>query len=321
MHEVHDTLCHGLENPSRNSSQDYVIGFPESVRKLWQFRTGSVAMGNKSTMIRIGLLAAAVALLVGCSGTPKVMAVQLPEPKDVPREKWSDAMHVLTAMNISGQRDVPLELSGVAGGAGSAGSSGAVFGDAGLSVVGFVSPPTGFSGGAAAGVGVGLMLLGGSSDPARATQVVAWVPVDQASSPEEASALALRKVEEARKKVFANGLSKLPMRTGQYPDGHSRAYASLADIYAERPIPLSDKAATPPSFLQSPLSYGPIFIRGNQFTLDAYKNDMTASEAMLLASQYLPEWVYIYHPGQQLRKDSIPAAIFNQGRAMYFVGK
>ena len=35
--------------------------------------------------------------LVGCSSTPKVT---LPEPKDVPREKWSDAMLVLEAMRI-----------------------------------------------------------------------------------------------------------------------------------------------------------------------------------------------------------------------------
>lgn len=277
-------------------------------------------MGNRSTTIRVGFLAAAVALLVGCSSTPEATAVLL-EPKDVPREKWSDAMHVLTAMGISGQRDVPLELSGAVGGVSSAGSSGGVLGDAGLSAVGFVSPPTGLSGGAAAGVSLGLMLLGGSSDPARTTQVVAWVPADQASSPDAASALALRKVEDARKKVFANGLSKLPMQTGKYPDGHPRGYASLADSYAERPIPYSDEVAKSPSFLLSPLSYGPIFIRDNQFTLDAYKNDMTTSEAMLLASRYLPAWIYIYHPGQRLRKNSIPAAIFNQGRALYFVGK
>ena len=30
-------------------------------------------------------------VMVGCSSTPRVM---LPEPKDVPREKWSDAMLV-----------------------------------------------------------------------------------------------------------------------------------------------------------------------------------------------------------------------------------
>ncbi|SNS72003.1 hypothetical protein SAMN05216255_3126 [Pseudomonas segetis] len=69
-------------------------------------------MGNKSTTIRIGVLAATVALLVGCSGTQGARTVQLPESKDVPREKWSDAMHVLTAMGISGQRDVPIEMVG-----------------------------------------------------------------------------------------------------------------------------------------------------------------------------------------------------------------
>ncbi|WP_236171697.1 MULTISPECIES: hypothetical protein [Pseudomonas] len=230
-------------------------------------------------------------------------------------------MHVLTAMGISGQRDVPIELSGGVDGASPVGGSGAVLGDAGLSAVGSASPSTGLSGGAAAGIGLGLMLLGGASDPARTTQVVAWVPADQASSPDAASALALRKVEDARKKVFANGLSKLPMQTGKYPDGHARGYASLADSYAERPIPYSDEVSKSPSFLRSPLSYGPIFIRDNQFTLDAYKNDMTTSEAMQLASQHLPEWIYIYHPGQRLRKNSIPAAIFNQGRGLYFVGK
>ncbi len=55
-------------------------------------------MGNKSTTIRIGLLVATVALLVGCSSTRGTSTAQLPEPRDVPREKWSDAMHVLTAM-------------------------------------------------------------------------------------------------------------------------------------------------------------------------------------------------------------------------------
>ena len=278
-------------------------------------------MGNKSTTVRIGLLGATVALLVGCSGTQEARTVQLPEPKDVPRGKWSDAMHVLTAMGISGQRDVPIELVGAVDGASPAGGSGTVLGNAGLNAVSFASPPTGLSGGAAAGIGLGLMLLGGSSDPARATQIVAWVPYDQVSSPEEASALALQKVEEARRKSFSGALSKLGMQTGRYSDGHSRAYASPADIYAERPIPLADAAAVSPSFLQSPVSYGLIFIRHNQFTLDAYKNDMTTSEAMLVASRHLPEWIYIYHPGQRLRKNSIPAAIFNQGRALYFVGK
>ena len=124
-------------------------------------------MGNKSTTIRIGLLAATVALLVGCSGTQGNRTVQLPDPNDVPREKWSDAMHVLTAMGISGQRDVPIELAGAVNDVSSSGGSVGGLGDAGLSAVSFASPPTVLSGGAAAGIGLGLMLLGGSSDPAR----------------------------------------------------------------------------------------------------------------------------------------------------------
>lgn len=152
-------------------------------------------------------------------------------------------MHVLTSMGISGQRDVPVGRSGAVEVAGPVGGSGVVHGDAGLIAVSFASPPTDQSGGAAAGIGMGLMLSGGASDPARAIQVVAWVPADQANSSADASALALRKVEEARKKAFAKGLSKLPLQTDKYPDGHSCGYASPKDSYAERPIPYSDEIA------------------------------------------------------------------------------
>ena len=278
-------------------------------------------MKNRSITIRTGLLAAAIALLVGCSSSPKATSVQLPDPQSVPKEKWSDAMHVLTAMKISGQRDVPREMAETFANSAPGRTSGTAGADAAIAGVSLAAPPSGFSGGAAASVSLGLMMLGGSSDPAHATQVVAWVPADEASSPEEASALALKKVEEARKKVFEKGMSKLPMHVGKYPDGHSRAYASLADSYAERPIPFTDNAAPAPDFVKSAAAYGPIFIRDNQFVLDASKNGMTPSEAMLLASRYLPDWVYIYHPGQKLRKNSIPAAIFNRGEAKYFVGK
>ncbi len=224
-------------------------------------------MGSTSTVVRVSVLAAAVAFLVGCSATQSPKTVQLPEPKDVPKEKWSDAMHILTAMGISGQRDVPIEIVGGVDRVSPTKSSVAGLGDAGLSAIEYVSPPSGMSGGAAAGVGLGLMLLGGSSDPARATQVVAWVPSDQAGSPEEASALALQKVEEARRKSFSGGFSTLGMQTGRYPYGHSRSYATPAEIFAERPITFVDKPAASPSFLASPRSYGPIFIRHNQSRL------------------------------------------------------
>lgn len=277
-------------------------------------------MKNSNISIRTGFLAVGIALLVGCSSPQKVKSVQLPDPQTVPKEKWSDAMHVLTAMKISGQRDVPREKAESFAST-APGNTAAAGADAAVAGVSLAAPPSGFSGGAAASASLGLMILGGSSDPSHATQVVAWVPADQASSPAEASALALAKVEEARNRVFVKGMSKLPMHVGKYPDGHSRAYASLADSYAERPIPFTDAPSPAPEFVKSAAAYGPIFIRDNQFVLDASKNGMTVSDAMLLASRNLPAWIYIYHPGQKLRNNSIPAAIFNQGEAKYFIGK
>lgn len=279
-------------------------------------------MQNHRRTIYTGLLAATIALLAGCSSSPKATSVQLPDPQNVPKEKWSDAMHVFTAMNFTGQRDIPRELAeSVTGTAPTHTVGGTGAADAAITSVSLSSPPSGLSGGAAAGVSLGLMLLGGGSHPAHTSQVVAWVPTNIASTPDEAAAIALQKVEEARIKVFVKGISKLPMHVGKYPDGHSGAYASLADSYAERPIPFTSIATPSPTFIKSENSYGPIFIRDNQFVLDASKNSITESEAMLLVSEQLPEWIYIYNPGQRLRKNSIPAAIYSHGKAMYFIGK
>lgn len=277
-------------------------------------------MKSQTKIIRTGLLAAAVVLLVGCAGATKVNTVKLPEPKDVPKEKWSDAMNVLTAMRITGQRDVPLELVGKASGGMAGTSSGGAAADAALAGVNFAAPPTGFSGGAA-GVGIGLMLLGGSSDPARTYQTAAWVPSELAHSPEEASALVLKIMEDARIKSFPKARSSLSLQVGMNPSDHPRAYPNPAAFLADRPTPFTSPDASPPEFVKAKSAYGPIFILNEQFTIDANKNDLTTAEAMQRMSQNLPEWFYIYHPGQQLRKNSIPAVVFNQGKTMYFVSK
>ena len=44
-------------------------------------------MGSTSTVIRVSMLAAALAFLAGCSATQSPKTVQLSEPKDVPKEK------------------------------------------------------------------------------------------------------------------------------------------------------------------------------------------------------------------------------------------
>lgn len=278
-------------------------------------------MKNQVKMIRTGLLAASAALLVGCAGNAKVTTMPLPEPKDVPKTKWSDAMNVLTAMGISGQRDVPLELVGKATGGMTAPSSGGVAADAAVAGVNYIAPPSGFSGGAAAGLGMGLMLLGGSSDPARIYQTAAWVPSELAHSPEEASALVLKILEEARKKSFPEGRSKLALQVGMYPSNHSRAYPNPSAFLADSPTPFTASNTTPPEFVKAKSAYGPIFMLNDQFSVDGYKNDLTVVEAIQRLSQNLPGWFYIYYPGQQLRKNANPAAVFNQGKAMYFVGK
>ena len=45
--------------------------------------------------VRTTILTATMALLVGCAGVTHENTVHLPDPKDVPKEKWSDAMEIL----------------------------------------------------------------------------------------------------------------------------------------------------------------------------------------------------------------------------------
>lgn len=284
-------------------------------------------MNDRQKTIRAGLLAAAIAALVGCSSAPKDNAspaakITLPAPSEVPVEKWSDAMHVFTAMRLSGQRDVPREMAKSFAGQ-PASSSSAPAGDAVTTGLSYYSTPTGMSSGAAVGVGLGLMLLGGGNVPAGTIQIVAWVPSELANSPEQASAIALKAVEDARRKVFIKGLSKVPMKVGKYPTNSGKSYASPKDIYWNHPVAFDEDVSAAPAFISgnSGKAYGPIFIRNNSFALDASKNDMSVSQAISVASSQMPRWIYIYHPGQKLRKDSIPPAIYNSGEALYFIGK
>lgn len=264
------------------------------------------------------LLPAAIALLVGCSSTPQI---ELPEPKDVPREKWSDAMQVLDAMGIVGQRDVPRELAAAGPTTVLANGGGSTAADAGMAAASFAAPPTGFSGGAALGLSVGLMLLGGGASPVGTYQTAAWVPSDQAASPQEASALVLRLINEARAKALPRALPQADLAVGMHPVGSGRSFANPSAIFAGTPVQLEASAAPGPAFTRSPAVYGPIFLYNEPYSLDAVKNDVTTLQAMTRMSAALPEWFYLYHPGQKLRKNSVPARILNQGQSLYFIGK
>jgi hypothetical protein len=264
------------------------------------------------------LLVVSIALAVGCSSTPQI---ELPEPKDVPREQWSDAMLILDAMGITGQRDIPRQLAmsgatatGPAPGGSSAGNLASAAGS-------FASPPTGFSSGGALGLSLGLMLLGGGASPVQTYQTVAWVPAELVNSPQEASALVLKTMEDTRIKVFAHKRSALNVTVGKYVRASGRAYLTPADIYHGRPVQLDTAAMPAPAVTHQGQVYGPIFVHRDQYTIDANKNDIETLEAMTRMSKALPEWFYLYHPGQKLRKNSVPARILNKGESMYFVGK
>ena len=263
-----------------------------------------------------------VALLAGCASDPSIPFEQLQDPLTTPKEKWSDAMVVADAMRLSGLRDIPREVAEAHGATSS--SSASVHGAAGDAVsagIGYASPPTGFSSGAALGVGVGLMLIGGGGGgPANATQVAAWVPSDKASTPEEAAAYAHKVYEDVRAELFPKR-SNVKSQVGRYAMGSSRSYATLADIAKGRPVAFDLEASQSPSIIKAPESYGPIYIRETQFMVDAMKNDLAWTEAIRMTSERLPAWFYIYQPGQKLRRNSRPTVIYSQGRAMYFIGR
>ncbi|MCC9289619.1 hypothetical protein [Pseudomonas aeruginosa] len=268
-----------------------------------------------------GLLAATIGLLVGCSSTPKTATVQLPVPQNVPTEKWSDALHVLTAMNITGQRDVALELARSGPTTATSATGGSSVDDVAIAAGGYASRPSGVRSNAALGLGLGLFLLGRSSDPARGYQTAPWVPCTLAKSREEASALVLKLFDEAGLKAIPNQRSTLTPIVGKYPPGSRKAYVDRVAIWIETPDQFDGVASVPPTFIATSEAYGPIFIHHGQYTIDGYKNDISTLHAMIEVSQKLPEWFNMYHPGERLRKNSVAARIINIGQSMYFIGK
>lgn len=256
-------------------------------------------------------LAAAIAILVGCGSTPQQPTVTLPDPQTVPREQWSDALTVLDAMGIHGQRDIPKEMLGRTNGQDVAGSNV-------NSGVGDIAV------GPSVGLGLGLFLLGGgNAQPQGISQVAAWVPADLAASPEAAIAVAVSEWEKARRAAFKNEPRQLKAVTARYPDGYnpSVAYASVADSMLEKPVQITDGPHQAPNFIHSGLVYGPIFIHTKQIYLDARDNDVNFPTAMAAIAKQLPDWFYLYYPGSKFSKQPLPAAVYSNSGTHYFISK
>ena len=273
-------------------------------------------------------LTAALTALVGCSSPGNTVTFdQLPDPATTPKAKWSDAMVYMNAMQISGMRDVPREMMGnVSSQPAQSGNSTGVL-DAATYGVGTMAPPSGMSGGAVAGVGLGLLLLGGGpTQPAQLPQVVAWVPSDLASSPEEAVQVALNEFNKSKAAVFKKQLPQELIATA-YPESDSRSFGGKMPK-ASNLVLFSEEAKESPAFISAPKSYGPIHIVGHKVTEESIINasgfrNIHGSRANTVAlSASLPDWFLIYvTSATRSKSDKLPPAVLRSGTSNYFIGK
>ena len=219
-------------------------------------------MQSKQRSYQFALVVAAITLLAGCASAPpgpQIAFEQLQDPDTTLPTKWSDAMFYMKAMNIHGMRDLPRELVESTTSHSSQGSGPQGVVDAQTVGLSAISPPTGMSGGASLGLGVGLMLLSAPIvQSAQVTQVAAWVPAELVSSPKEAAELAERTYNEAREKVF---VKRLPPNTSTttYPNASGLAYGYKFPKKSNLVL-FSAQAQTSPEFIKSRTSYGPIFM-------------------------------------------------------------
>lgn len=279
---------------------------------------------------RIGLVATAITLLAGCASAPSGTQItfdQLQDPATTPREKWSDAMIYMHAMGIDGMRDVPREYVDIAQATSPEQHKSQGVIDAPTVAISTVSPPTGMSGGAALGVGMGLMLLSAPKvQPAQMIQIAAWVPSDLAATPEEAAALAKQVFDEAHQKTFTRRIPT-EISTTAYPQGDARIF-DFRFPKKSNLVLFSAEAKASPEIVNSPMSYGPIFIYDHKVAQEAFlntsgsKNIVEVRRILQVLSAELPDWFVIYDPDKTARKiTASPPAILHKGKEHFFVGK
>lgn len=278
---------------------------------------------------KLSVAALLMAAISGCAsggGSPKTNVSDLNDPATTPLEKWSDALRYLDAMGIYGMRDVPGEL--FANSPGQSAEGGSRYGALDTASFGLsaASPPTGMSGGAALGIGFGLMLLSGPVQPVQVTQIAAWVPSDLASSPEDAARIVEEEYNKAREKVF---VKKLPQDISmtKYPAASGLAFDKKFPKKSNLVL-FSDQAKESPWFIDTPKSYGPIFIidhkLSHEITLntEGFMNLEGWRTKLAEFSEALPEWLIIYDPAKSYSKTNrLPPAVFKAGEASYFIGK
>lgn len=281
---------------------------------------------------RLLCTALATALLVGCaSKEPQGPQIALQDPEQIPREKWSDAMKILRDdLGIKGQKDVPAEIArqyGVIAEVGEpARGNQRGFDNLVTGGSGYNSPPTGFSSGAALGMGVFLFLTptGEITQPWQVHQAAAWVPAEKANSMEDAIQFVMKTWDESRGSAFSK-VATIKLYPSIVADFARGQFATPKDMLLKTPIPPSGIPVDGPSFAPKGKYYGPIFLSGfqSQLTVDASKSGTDKNNALRLLSYKLPGWFVIYNSGQPKfgkKVKPFPPSILVAGKEYFFIG-
>jgi len=292
---------------------------------------------------RFALLSLVIASVSGCASSstqqPNHMqerrpVVQLQDPDQTPREKWSDAMVILRKdMGIEGQSDIPREqfdnaVLQASQRRGESTGSTIETGGVAMGAAGYLASPTGFSaaGALGAGLALGFLTAAPGPGPAQNAQVAAWVPSHLAADMNQAIEIALSTYNGARQQVFPKAV-RVDLKGSRYPMGTpaGRLYSGFGGIAKREPVKPEGGATEAPTFLPPGKYYGPIFFYDSQyqFIMDTRQNKTTRPEAMLSLSKILPEWFVLYHKGVRPQRgiDGEPPLVFNKGQALPFVGK
>jgi len=274
--------------------------------------------GTMETMTKkIFVVLTLAAAVIGCAGKQSGLTVaDLQDPKTTPEEKWSDAMHVAQAMNLPNIYDLPKNLyqrmqapAVTTGGQQQSVTSGSV-----------ITAGTGaLSGAPMSGVGVGVaaisLLTSGLGNLENRVQVAAWVPMNKASSFDEAQSIVQREWSNARSEVFP-----IIVSTSAHTD-----LALSGAFFPKSKVEWAKEKRTnalPPNLSKQIPSYGPIYIQvADELTKNIYKNKMDDADAYEALTSRLPEWFFIYSPGAPYGDKKRAPSVFNQSNEYFFIGK
>ena len=148
--------------------------------------------------------------------------------------------------------------------------------------------------------------------------IVAWVPEDQANSPEEAKDLAALLLQKARSTISTSSnenntdaLNRKVKYIMTIPYGESGPFHGIEQI-KQLATGGTPTLSPPPTFINSEKrQYGPIFL-----DLNGGVSSRDKIEEITKLSSALPDWFYIYNPGI---KGISPNTIINRGYHQLFI--